>query len=1043
MTSPDALMDFDWSVLDDLHGSDHFPIILSNGDSIPVSRASRWCTERANWSLFKELSHIELDCSELPTIEEAVFYLNSIYINAGKQSIPKTTGRFHRRPVPWWNVQCRLRHRAMRAAFTRYRRHRCAHYLISFKKARARFRYQIKQARRESWVLFLSNITWKTPMTLVWAKIKKIAGKFKPSPPPVLKVNGSLTFDPKTVSNIFAEHFAKVSSKNENAPYYRESLRQEFKYLDFTARKTESYNDPFSMKEFLAALSSSKNTAPGPDDIIYDMIRNSSFTTKKFILSIFNRIFKFSDFPNIWEIAFVLPFLKPGKDSSIPASYRPIALTSCLCKLLERMVNTRLVWFLERKQIISSSQCGFRRMRSCTDILIRLEDSICKAFVSKQHHITVFFDLEKAYDTAWRYGILKVLHDIGLRGELPLFIKVFLRNRPFRVRIGNTLSDLKMQEEGVPQGSDLSVTLFALSINGIASVIPVDVMFTLFVDDLSLSFAASRMSVAERKLQLTIDKIVDWAAKHGFRFSTSKTVAMHFCRLRGVHPDPDLYLYGQRISCVEETRFLGLIFDSRLTWDSHIKNLKMKCMKSIDILKVLSHTRWGADRQHLLHLHRALVVSKLSYGSEIYSSATAARLNALNAIHHSGVRIATGAFRSSPIPSLLVDAGEYPLDIIRQTCMVKYWVRVQRLPESLTYEVIFKSNFSMFENKTSYPKPFSFRVRNILDDLEIPKGKVLPARYSAFPPWKLPNVEYCKCLVNTKKNTPDYIIRQKFLCHLDDHSDSVFIFTDGSKSSAGVGFGVVFPDFNHSGALPRHASVFTSEVFSILFTLKRIVNHRELNFTIFSDSQSVLESLSAFNPSHPMILEILEWIFLLGCKQKTVKFCWVPAHVGIAGNELADQLAKEGTYKNPISQTLPASDFVPSIRSTFKSMWQFLWTLELSNKMRQITDIIYPWKYKYNNRRIETTLCRLRIGHTQFSHGFLMNNDFQPFCDECLVPLTVKHLLIECPSLVELREQYFNRDRDGNFSLKSILGENVDVDSLFNFIEKAGFLSEI
>ena len=209
------------------------------------------------------------------------------------------------------------------------------------------------------------------------------------------------------------------------------------------------------------------------------------------------------------------------------------------------MVNNRLVWFLERKGIISSSQCGFRRMRSCTDVLIRLEDSICRAFASKKHHITVFFDLEKAYDTAWRYGILKVLHNIGLRGELPLFIKAFLENRYFRVRIGNTLSDLKIQEEGVPQGSVLSVTLFALAINGIASVIPHDVMFTLFVDDLSLSFAAAKMSVAERKLQLTIDKVVEWAAERGFRFSSSKTVVMNFVESE-VFIQIQIYIYQGR-----------------------------------------------------------------------------------------------------------------------------------------------------------------------------------------------------------------------------------------------------------------------------------------------------------------------------------------------------------------------------------------------------------------------------------------------------------------------------------------------------------------
>ena len=106
------------------------------------------------------------------------------------------------------------RHKAIRVAFTRYRRHKCAHYLICFKKNRAQFQWQIKHARRECWILFLSSITWKTPMTLVWAKNKKIAGKFKPSPPPVLKVNGVCFSNPKSVSNILAEHLVRVSSKN-------------------------------------------------------------------------------------------------------------------------------------------------------------------------------------------------------------------------------------------------------------------------------------------------------------------------------------------------------------------------------------------------------------------------------------------------------------------------------------------------------------------------------------------------------------------------------------------------------------------------------------------------------------------------------------------------------------------------------------------------------------------------------------------------------------------------------------------------------------
>ena len=165
-------------------------------------------------------------------------------------------------------------------------------------------------------------------------------------------------------------------------------------------------------------------------------------------------------FPDSWRLATVIPIPKPGKDHAEPTNYRPIALTSCLCKTLERMINKRLVWYLESNDLISTIQSGFRSERSTNDQLIRLETFIRDAFVNREHVVSVFFDLEKAYDTTWRYGILKDLHDLGLKGRLPLFIQSFLEDRTMQVRVGSTLSDLNDQEQGVPQGSILSTTLF-------------------------------------------------------------------------------------------------------------------------------------------------------------------------------------------------------------------------------------------------------------------------------------------------------------------------------------------------------------------------------------------------------------------------------------------------------------------------------------------------------------------------------------------------------------------------------------------------------
>ncbi len=115
------------------------------------------------------------------------------------------------------------------------------------------------------------------------------------------------------------------------------------------------------------------------------------------------------------------------------------------------------------------------------------------------------------------------------------------------------------------QGSILSVTLFAVSIISVIGVLPDGVHSSLYVDDQSISCSVPRMSLVKRKLQLEINRVSKWADVRSFRFSASKTV-MHFCRLLGVYPNPNLYIGNRRISCVEATRYLGIIFDNRLTF---------------------------------------------------------------------------------------------------------------------------------------------------------------------------------------------------------------------------------------------------------------------------------------------------------------------------------------------------------------------------------------------------------------------------------------------------------------------------------------------
>ena len=100
-----------------------------------------------------------------------------------------------------------------------------------------------------------------------------------------------------------------------------------------------------------------------------------------------------------------------------------------------------------------------------------------------------------------------------------------------------------------------------------------------------------------------INRIENWALKNGFKFSKSKTQCVHFCQLRKIHDDPELYLYRSPIPVVDDFKFIGLIFNRKLSFIPHIKYLKVKCLKALNLLKFLSHTNWGADRTVLLQLY--------------------------------------------------------------------------------------------------------------------------------------------------------------------------------------------------------------------------------------------------------------------------------------------------------------------------------------------------------------------------------------------------------------------------------------------------------
>ena len=221
------------------------------------------------------------------------------------------------------------------------------------------------------------------------------------------------------------------------------------------------------------------------------------------------------------------PTAKQGKDSKDLNNYRPIALTSCVCKTMEGMINYWLVWYLESSSLITEAQSGFRKTCSTMEYLVWFETFVREGFLNREHVVSIFFDLERHMTPLGNMESWKISM-IWTSGVVYPFLFKTLSERKFRVRVGTSLSDFYDQEMGVLQGIILSVTLCVVKINSIARCIRNSVDKSLFVDDFGVSYQLKHMHAIERHLLLYLNRIEDWADNNGFKFSQSKTVCVHF-----------------------------------------------------------------------------------------------------------------------------------------------------------------------------------------------------------------------------------------------------------------------------------------------------------------------------------------------------------------------------------------------------------------------------------------------------------------------------------------------------------------------------------
>lgn len=1012
---------FQWSVSTTLHGSDHFPITIKTDHILNINkRKPTWQLNKANWLGFKTLLHnaiLELPEPDIfPTmdIDVIVDLFTSAIIKQAELCIPTNQHNYKKRQAPWWNDECKAAIIQKNKAYYKYKRHPNTPNKIEFQRLRTAARRTVKQSKRNSWLSFLSTINDKSPQSKLWQKLKAINGSSRSNHISHLQMPNSdyPIVDSQIIVNTLANTFAKISSDSNLSPNINQNKNMITQNLDIPSIFTNTnhtYNEELSIEEITEELRHCNSKSPGPDNIPYTIIKQLPANAMEYLQRLYNYIWTNKLFPNQWKISIVIPIPKPKKDHSSPENYRPISLTCTLCKLLEKIITKRLRWHLEVNHHLCAQQSGFRQNRSTLDNLLMLETEVLEAFDNQQHMVLISLDIEKAYDTVWRNYIIRTLMEYNVSGNMLSFIYNFLQNRRMSVSANGCTSEHVILQNGVPQGSILSVTLFLVAMNKVVSFLQAPVKAYLYADDVTLFCKGKNIRSTQQLLQSSLQEIQIWSHSTGFRFSPNKSQCIVFSRLRKQISDPKLIMENQQIPIVPTLRILGMYFDSKLTWVPHLKYLKAECVRRLNLMKTLSAKTWGADSSVLLRTYKATIRPKLDYGCIVYNSASSTNLQMLNTIQSSAIRIALGAYHTSPIESLLVEANEASLSLRRKTLSLMYSTRIATRLDSIVYPYVFPSGNRCNEARERSHRPsFSCRISQYFREIDIVPPSLRPISYnSTIIPWKLQTPPTITTLAShTKFETGASQFKRMFAEICGKHQNYKFIFTDGSKLDGNNGCAIVFPDHTRLYSLPKYLSIYSCELTAILHTMEFILQNDEYRSSIiFTDSMSSIFAIQQKTPKSVLVQDIIILYNQILKLNKCVKIAWIPSHIGIPGNEKADEAAREAT-KHPPSTDLqiPYQDFQLYLKQAINRQWKQQWSATSTSKLHQVCPTLnkeYPTKHLI--RRDQVLLTRLRIGHTALTHSYILARDPPPMCVYCNSVLTVRHILIDCPSHTDHR----------------------------------------
>ena len=438
--------------------------------------------------------------------------------------------------------------------------------------------------------------------------------------PPLLKDDQTFT-DSQDKANILNHYFCSVFShdNNDDFPYIGDSPFPNMPPIELHC---------VGINKVLKSLDPSK--AAGPDGLPsrYLKLIADELTPSLFLL--FSASLQQGRIPADWKRAMITPIFKKGLRND-PTNYRPISLTSIICKVLERIIYSHIMSNLECHNVLNNAQFGFRQRRSADLQLLQTVHDLALGLNEKSQTDCIFLDFSKAFDKVSHHLLLLKLRYYGINGPLIKWITSFLTNRTQQVICDGSISKLANVTSGVPQGSVLGPLFFLLFINDLPE--SVHSSCRLFADDCLLYRQIHTTHDAD-VLQQDLLTLEQWADRWLMKFNPIKCVVLKVTN-KACPIHKHYLLYNQELCHVTEAKYLGLTLDSHLTFSKHIDNI---CKKANITLGLIRRNTYHCQRYVKIDAYNTYVRPLLDYAAFVWSPHTATNTGKLESIQRRAAR---------------------------------------------------------------------------------------------------------------------------------------------------------------------------------------------------------------------------------------------------------------------------------------------------------------------------------------------------------------------------------------------------------------------